>query len=274
MIKNIIFSGGGLKGWAHIGVIQALEEYVPRNNIEHVIGASIGALFGLCYVLDIKWDVLLDYIINLNFDEYIDIDIDDIIMNQSLLKGNKFTEILRDIINIKIDPDITFNDLKKYSKILFTVNALNINDSKLEYFNYKLTPDVKLIDAIRASCNLPFVFPAYVINDKCYYDGGICNNCPINLENELYTVAFDISHTDTVNNSKYKLIDLLYSLITISNNNNYKNDSENIYNVLDVKFKNDVSNFNQTKDDIFNIYMNGYINSKNILFKNHIALPY
>ena len=32
-------------------------------------------------------------------------------------------------------------------------------------------------------------------------------------------------------------------------------------------------NLNQNKDDIFNIYMNGYINSKNIIFKNYIALP-
>ena len=45
-----------------------------------------------------------------------------------------------------------------------------------------------------------------------------------------------------------------------------------IYQILDSRFKNETININQTKDDIFNIYMNGYINSKEILFTNHIAL--
>ena len=31
-------------------------------------------------------------------------------------------------------------------------------------------------------------------------------------------------------------------------------------------------NFNQSKDDIFNIYMNGYLNSKKILFDNLLAI--
>ena len=62
-------------------------------------------------------------------------------------------------------------------------------------------------------------------------------------------------------------------LVNISNNFYYNYKSENIYKILDERFKNERVNLNQTKDDIFNIYMNGYTNSKNIIFKNHIALP-
>ena len=51
MLKNIIFPGGGLKGWAYIGAIRALTELVEYSKIEQVIGTSIGSLFGLCYVL-------------------------------------------------------------------------------------------------------------------------------------------------------------------------------------------------------------------------------
>ena len=99
MIKNIIFSGGGMKGWAYIGAIKALNEYIPFKNIEQVIGVSIGGLFGLLYILKIDPDFILDYIMELSFKDLIDIDLDDILTNQSLLSGVRFTEILKEIIS-------------------------------------------------------------------------------------------------------------------------------------------------------------------------------
>jgi NTE family protein len=273
MIKNIIFSGGGLKGWAYIGTIQALDEYNIRKTVEQVIGVSIGSLFGLLYVLGIKWDFLLDYVMNINFKDLADTDIDNILVNQSIFNGKFFTQTVKELISFKVNPDITFGELKMYSKVLFTVNALNINDSKLEYFNYLLTPDVKVYDAIRASSSLPVVFPPYRIKDTYYYDGGICNNCPIDLVDEVDSIAFDIAHSEDKNNSSIKLVDLLNCLVNINNKNFHKPDSEIIYKILDTRFKDEMINFNQSKDDIFNIYMNGYTNSKNIIFKNHIALP-
>jgi len=59
MIKNIIFSGGGLKGWAYIGTIQALNEYVKLKDVEQIIGVSIGSVFGLFYLLGISHEYLL-----------------------------------------------------------------------------------------------------------------------------------------------------------------------------------------------------------------------
>jgi len=41
MLKNIVFSGGGLKGLAYIGTIQALNELIKLKYIEQIIGVSI-----------------------------------------------------------------------------------------------------------------------------------------------------------------------------------------------------------------------------------------
>jgi len=273
MIKNIIFTGGGLRGWAYIGTLQALEEYNIKN-LNQVIGVSVGSMFGLCYILGIKWEYLLDYFINLNFKELFDIEIDDILTNQSLFKGIKFIEMLRELIGTKIDPDITIEELKIFSGILFTVNALNINDSKLEYFNYNLTPTVKVIDAIRASCSLPFVLPPYEINGKYYYDGGIGNNCPTQLIDEVDSIAFDVAYWSAENNSKYKLVDLLNCLVSMNNKSDGNCNSQIMYTILnDERFNKESVNLNQSKDDIFTMYMHGYLTSKEIIFKNYIALP-
>jgi NTE family protein len=271
MIKNIIFAGGGLKCWAYIGTLRALQEYNIKG-VEQIIGVSAGSLFGLFYVLGIDWAFVLDFFMNVDFKELIDIDIDTFLINQSLLEGKRFTQVIKEIIAHYVDPDITFKDLRTHSKIKFTLNALNISDSKLEYFNYQLTPDVKVVDAIRASCNLPLFFPPYKINKKWYYDGGLCNNCPVDLVDEIDSIAFDISHTE--NSTQMKLMDLLSCLANKLNDFYYNNKAENIYKITDNLFNDQVFNLKQTRDDIFNIYMNGYTNSKNILFKNHIALAW
>ena len=181
--------------------------------------------------------------------------------------------MIKEIMSLKIDTEITFIQLYRYTSILFTVPALNISDSKVEYFNYKNTPDIKVIDAIVASSSLPLLFPPYKINGSYYYDGGLCNNCTVNLVDELDSIAFDISHTNKDNNSNFKLYDLLLSLTMMSNKLHCNSKSDIIYQILDSRFKNETVNINQTRDDIFNIYMNGYINSKNVIYDNFIALP-
>ena len=218
-LKNIVFAGGGLKGWAYIGTIRALEELVIRKDIENIIGVSIGSVFGLFYLLGIDYKTLLDFFIHLDFKKFMDIDIDNFLINQSIFTGVYFKKFIKELISYKVNPDITFNELTYYSKITFTVNALNINKSEVKYFNHIRTPNIKVIDAIMASCSLPLVFPSYKINDEYYYDGGICNNCPVDLVDELGTIAFDFGGTtccDT-NNSKIKIIDLIFSIINITN---------------------------------------------------------
>ena len=261
-MKNIVFSGAGLKCWAYIGTLRALDEY-KINGVENVVGVSAGSAFGLFYILGIKWDFLLNFFMNTKLQELFDIDIDNILTQQSLFAGLKFKFIINELISHYIDPGITFKELRYYSKIKFTVNALNITDGILEYFNYELTPNVKVIDAIMASCRLPLILPPYQINGKLYYDGGLCNNCPIDFVDEVDSIAFDVDSGEIKTTSNY-MIKLLNALVRIANNTTPKR-TYNKYIILDESFNDETVNFN--------IYMYGYINSKNIIFENCIALP-
>jgi predicted acylesterase/phospholipase RssA len=111
--------------------------------------------------------------------------------------------------------------------ITFTVNATNLSDYNLEYFNNRLTPDVKVMDAIVASSSLPILFPPYLINETYYYDGGFCDNCPVELVDELFTIAFELT-CKTSSFTNFKVVDLIFCLAKISNqkdkcyNNIYK----------------------------------------------------
>ena len=274
VIKNVVFTGGGLRGWAYIGTIRALNESKKFNKIEQVAGVSIGSLFGLMYLLKVPWETLLDYAMNLDYNDVIDMDLDNLLVNQSLMSGVKFMDHIKEFISLKVDPEITFIELKKYSGVLFTTLALNVNDSKVDYFNYQLTPDIKVADAIRASCSLPGILPSYCINGKNYFDGGICNNTPLEFLTENDTVAFDICLKERGNNNTgNKIVDLVNSMMDILNISYRPKANYEVHQILDSRFQKEVVNFNQTKDDIFNIYMIGYRNSKEIIFKNYIALP-
>jgi len=210
---------------------------------------------------------------NLNFKDQLDINLKNIVSNQSLLTGDKYKKRIIELVGNKIDTNITFIDLYKYhSKIKFTVNALNITDSKLDFFNYSLTPNVKVIDAIMASSSLPLILPAYYIHGKYYFDGGLCNNCVTNIIDNLESVAFDLHDPNSqFGKSKSKIIDLIMVLFNILNVNN-KNNNDITFSVLDSSFDKEMLNLNQTRDDIFNIYITGYINSKDIIYNNFIAI--
>jgi NTE family protein len=260
-LKNIIFSGGGFKGWAYIGTIRALNEKIPFKNIEEVIGVSIGSLLALLYILQIDYKFLLEYRINQDIKKYLDIDIDSLIVNQSLIEGKNFKELFLNCAQNKITNDTTFMELYNKIGIKYTTCAFNISKVQLDYFNKDTTPDIKIVDAIMASCALPLLFPAYCIKDNWYYDGGICNNCPCNLVDPEVSIAFDISSHNT--ESKYKLISLLLSLTEIVNKQFNKNGIK--YNIVDKRFDMETFNLDQSNDTVFNIYMNGYKNTLKIL---------
>ena len=60
--------------------------------------------------------------------------------------------------NKNIDFNITFKDLYNLNKINLIFIATNINKNKLEYFSYKLTPNIPVLLALKASISIPFIF--------------------------------------------------------------------------------------------------------------------
>jgi len=273
MLKHICFAGGGFKGWTYIGTLRSLKELIDFKNIEQVVGVSVGSLFGLFYVLQFDYREILDFIINLNYSELLDINLDYLISNESIIQGKKYTELLKELITRKVDPDLTFKQLYIHNGINYTVGAFNITESKMEYFNYQNNPDVKIIESIIASCSIPLLFPPVKINDCFYYDGALCNNCPVDILPELSTIAFDLDMSFKDGNSSSKVFEVINSLSTIINNTHKKESHIGlVHQLLDSRFNNELLNFNQTKDDIFNLYMHGYINSKKILFETFKAI--
>jgi predicted acylesterase/phospholipase RssA len=185
-IKHIVISGGGPTGLKSLGALQHLEktDFWKIENIESIYATSAGAMIGLLIVLQIKWDYINDYIIKRPWHEVFDISINQIF--EAFSKKGLFDEKVIDIFfkpffnAIDLSVDITMRELYEYSKIDLHVFSLEMNDFEMVDISYQSHPDLKVYDAIHMTVALPLVITPRCVGDKCYVDGGVVSNYPLN----------------------------------------------------------------------------------------------
>jgi NTE family protein len=164
MKKNVtlVLSGGGARGFAHIGAIEEIES--RGYNINSIAGTSMGALIGGVYATG-KLKEFKEWAYNLDKQEIFKL-IDFSFSNQGLIKGDKVLKTMKQFI-----PDANIEDLK----IKYTATAFDLAQSKEIVFR-----DGSLYNAIRASISIPTVFTPVIDGDSVLVDGGVVNNIPIN----------------------------------------------------------------------------------------------
>lgn len=157
---GLVLGGGGARGFAHIGVIRALEE--ANIPIDMVGGTSIGAIISAWYAMGFDYETIVRLSRNLIVESkpFRDFTLPLI----SIIKGHKFDRIVKEQIG-----DIRIEDLwTSY----FCVSC-NLTTSSVLINRYGL-----LWKAIRSSCSIPGIFAPLLDNNCLLVDGGIVNNLP------------------------------------------------------------------------------------------------
>ena len=155
---GLVLSGGGARGIAHIGVLQAMEELGIRPSV--ISGTSAGAIAGAYYASGLSPREMLDVIEDTGYLR---------LFRPSLL-GAGF-----------INADRIYKTHQEYLRPHFEdldipifVCATNINEGKPAYFH-----GGDLCQAVNASMAIPVIFSPVEIGGFQYLDGGIMNNFPI-----------------------------------------------------------------------------------------------
>lgn len=156
---GLVLSGGGARGFAHLGVIQALNE----NNIypDVISGTSAGAIAGALYA-DGHAPKEIMKLLNSNSRLHF---MRPTVPREGLLQISGVLRILRDNLKAK-----TFAELK----IPLYVCATDLNNGRAVYFS-----DGDLIGPIIASASIPVLFKPVVINGISFVDGGVLDNLPV-----------------------------------------------------------------------------------------------
>lgn len=199
---GLVLSGGGAKGIAHIGVIQALEE----NNIpiDYIAGTSMGSIVGGLYAAGYTPDEMLKLILSRDFSYWSTGRIDEklvyyfakneqtpvmLTVPVSLGKSNSVTKYPGSLIS-PLPMNFAFMELFA----AYTAQCGGDFDNLFVPFRC-VTSDVKnkhkivlrggyLSDAIRASMSFPVVFQPIEIDSVLCYDGGIYDNFPVDVMRE------------------------------------------------------------------------------------------
>jgi NTE family protein len=167
---GLVLSGGGAKGWAHLGALRALlENNVP---IDALGGVSAGALVGSIYSITQDYDKIVKYF--------------EIVMNAA-----------RQIVSLKniCWPAISAFQCEKFTRELQRIfGDIQIENMLVPFFavscNLGIYKEVThrnglLWQTIRASAAVPGLVPPMVIQGECHIDGGVINNLPTNTMRDI-----------------------------------------------------------------------------------------
>ena len=191
-IKHLVISGGGPTLIQALGAIQHVEEqkFIDISNIETIYGTSAGAILGTLICLKFDWETINDYIIKRPWHEVFPINVQkifDAYTKKGIFDIKTVEKIFKPLFSAKdLALDINLQDFYNYSKIELHFFAFDINDFKNEDISYKTHPNISLITALQMTCSLPVLVAPVCIDNKCYIDGGIDCNYPLNKCLELY----------------------------------------------------------------------------------------
>ena len=160
---GLALGSGAARGWAHIGVIQALEEM--NINIDIVSGCSIGSYVGASYASG-KLPELAEWVESLtDWQVYALMGVG--FHKGGLMSGLKVFQALQESFSFE-----TFEELNKP----FAAVATDLYSGREVNF---LSGSV--IEAVKASCAIPGLFPPLLFKNRWLVDGGVVNPVPVNM---------------------------------------------------------------------------------------------
>jgi NTE family protein len=174
---GIALGAGAARGWAHVGVLRALEEAGIQPRV--VCGTSIGAMIGALYA-DNRLEDLESWCAGLTWKKVMGFF--DLTFGGGLLKGARVTGFLREHFG-----DRQIADLARP----FAAVATDLKSGQEIWLR-----DGPIIDAVRASIALPGLFMPHTINGRILVDGALVNPVPVSLCRALgatFVIAVDLS---------------------------------------------------------------------------------
>ena len=230
----LVLSGGGVKGYAHLGVLRVLER--ENIKIDYITGTSIGALIGTLYSIGYSVDEIEKFLDDINV--------------------SSFLETVTDNTNLSLEKK---ESLKKYSAYLSFDNELNFSFpkglkgtgeeylilkkmlGKYEYMdsfdNFPIplrivatnlnTGETKAFSkgdvakALIASMAIPSIFEPMKIDGEIYVDGLVSRNLPVEEAYEMgadIVIASDIG-APVVEKDDYNILSVMSQANTIQASN-------------------------------------------------------
>jgi NTE family protein len=174
---GLVLSGGGARGYAHIGAIEALEE--ARFEVDRVGGCSIGAFIGGMYALgrtpsEMRERCRDELVRRSPFNDYT-------LPRVSLIRSRKAARMLERIFGATVVEELDTSFFAVSADLLASRTIVHRRGS--------------LVEAVGASMSIPGLVPPLARPGSLLVDGGVLNNLPVDVmaaDDEGPVVAVDV----------------------------------------------------------------------------------
>ncbi|MCC8095400.1 MAG: patatin-like phospholipase family protein [Tannerellaceae bacterium] len=199
---GLALSGGGAKGFAHIGVFKMLEECNLMPEI--ISGTSAGALMGALFADGYSAEEIKLLFTGREFTEFAQLQIP----KAGLFDSTRFSYFLKRHLRTKNIEDL---------QIPLVIIATDLDHGVSCEFR-----EGPIVEAVTASCSIPIIFNPVVIGGTHYVDGGLFRNFPVSTIREECERVIGVNVSPLVP-QKYKqtlfhIAELSYHYIFRANN--------------------------------------------------------
>jgi len=194
---GIAFGGGGARGFSHLGVIKAFEEFGLK--FDYVAGTSVGSIVGAFYSAGYTYEQMYNVVK--------DIKEKDIRRNVIPFTPSKIDGV-GEIVTNNLG-DINIEDLK----IPFSAVAVDIKSTKQVCIS-----NGNLAKAVMGSCAVPGIFQPVIFDDMILCDGGLQNTIPADIPRYYgcdYVISVDVNKSRTYGTESTKMFDVIFCSIRI-----------------------------------------------------------
>lgn len=199
---GVAFSGGGARGFAHVGALLAIEEAGLKPDV--VAGVSAGSVIAVLYAAGVKPLKIADIFARSSFRDFTELSIG----KGGIFCIEKFMKFIQAAIGDK--RNLEDLDLPTY------IGATNLDLAEPHVFS---TGEIG--PRMLASCSIPIVFSPVVIDGVHYVDGGVLRNLPAWILRDKCKTLIGINVSPLRRENKYKsIIDVAlrtYNLMTKAN---------------------------------------------------------
>ena len=207
MWSNLVLSGGGLAAITYFGCLKYINEHQDmRGQIKNVLGVSSGSIFSLLLILGCTLEDCKEWLSDVKEMNLNKINLKSLVTFKTdfgLDDGEGVKNAVKKLLDRKkVNHDITFKQISQiYGKNLIICSA-NISKKNLFYFSVDTTPELHVIDAIKASTSIPLIFTPYVLDGEYHVDPFVYDNFPFHFfENSEHTIGLNLTTRANVNSN-------------------------------------------------------------------------
>lgn len=249
---GIALSGGGARGFAHVGALKAIEEAGLKPDV--IAGVSAGSVVAVLYAAGVPLNEIVKLFNNIRFKDLCELKV----KGGGIFKIDKFKKHIKRAIG-------DYENLEDL-KIPVYIGATDLDNGVPVEFH-----SGSIFDAMIASCSIPILFHPVTINGVRYVDGGVLRNMPSWIIRDKCECLVGVNCSPLVNRrTKDSIFEVAVRTYNLMAKANQREDMAICDIAVEIPEIAGYKVFNLK--EINQVYIRGYAATKKLLKENGIGL--